>query len=391
MMKALFVSFSFFLSVGICFPANLLAEEIIVGTLFDISGVTSSLGKDYKRGCDAAVKYFNDNGGVNGKRVKLLESDTAYNEKAIRSYYKKYKKKGIFALLGWGSKDTHILKENVQKDKIVYMSSSYDGLHTNPKIAPFSFFVGSSYSDQIRAAMQFAKNNGAKKVVFTYPATVFGEIPIPAGKDFAKSIGLEIGPDVKLKWRDKNIWNKLKKMEEFNPDFAWVGSVTDQFAAILKEAGRLKLQTRFIVNCWGIDESLPKRVDKKIQPLAYGVMPIAPFSEKVAGIEPIRKMVKGKDENMHTVHLVKGWLSSMVLCEGLKLADSAGELNGPGLRKALESIKDYNTGGITPENISYSDLDHRPITSSYIYGIDSNKLSKVDTIHIERKKEYLGW
>ena len=80
----------------------------------------------------------------------------------------------------------------------------------------------------------------------------------------------------------------------------------------------------------------------------------------------------------------------MVMWEGLKRADKAGQLNGPGLKAALETLKDFNTGGLTAP-ISFTPTDHRPNTSLRIFKMSDNKLVPVESVSIEREDRFLGW
>ena len=47
------------------------AATINVGSLNDMTGATSDVGKDYALGIAEAIHYVNDNGGINGKKIKL--------------------------------------------------------------------------------------------------------------------------------------------------------------------------------------------------------------------------------------------------------------------------------------------------------------------------------
>ena len=51
------------------------AETIKVGSLNDMTGATSDVGKDYALGIAEAIHYVNDNGGINGKQIKLYQFD----------------------------------------------------------------------------------------------------------------------------------------------------------------------------------------------------------------------------------------------------------------------------------------------------------------------------
>ena len=49
--------------------------EIKVGGIFDLTGITSDVGKSYAQGVRDAVEWVNSHGGVNGKRIKLVDVD----------------------------------------------------------------------------------------------------------------------------------------------------------------------------------------------------------------------------------------------------------------------------------------------------------------------------
>ena len=100
--------------------------------------------------------------------------------------------------------------------------------------------------------MTYAKDMGAKKVVFIYPDHPYGKNPIPAGKDYAKKLGLQIGPDEIVNLRAIDATSQLLNMKKFDPDFAWIGGTTPSTAVIIKDAAKHGLRTKFMINCWGL-------------------------------------------------------------------------------------------------------------------------------------------
>jgi branched-chain amino acid transport system substrate-binding protein len=86
---------------------------------------------------------------------------------------------------------------------------------------------------------------------------------------------------------------------------------------------------------------------------------------------------------------VRGWCYVLVWGEALKRADKAGQLNGPGVKAALETFKDFDLGGLT-NPITYTTTDHRPSTKTPIYMIKDGKLKKVAEYDMPRKPEWLG-
>ena len=63
----------------------------------------------------------------------------------------------------------------------------------------------------------------------------------------------------------------------------------------------------------------------------------------------------GKDKEVPpwTIH---GWACALVLSKGIERIGN-GEITGPNLKKALESMKNLDTGGITPP-ITFSPTNH---------------------------------
>jgi branched-chain amino acid transport system substrate-binding protein len=80
----------------------------------------------------------------------------------------------------------------------------------------------------------------------------------------------------------------------------------------------------------------------------------------------------------------------MVLTEALKRADKKGKITGVSVREALESLKDFDTGGLTPSKITFSATDHRPHTTVNIMEFQKGKLVLKKSIELPRKAEWLG-
>jgi len=364
------------------------AKQIKIGGIFDITGPTSAVGKDYAAGAVAGEKYLNSKGGIDGDKLKLIPNDYAYKIPEAVNLYKKYKTVDrVFVIQGWGTGDTNALRPLITRDRIVYFSASYDGNLTDPKKTPYNFFIGTSYSTAIRLALIFAKEQGAKKIVFIYPDHPYGKNPIPAGKDYAKVLGLKVGPDEIVGLRAIDATSQLLHMKKFNPDFAWIGGTTPSTAVILKDAAKLGLKTKFVINCWGYDENLPKLAGKAAEGRAFGMLPVVPFGADVPGMKAVVASAGGKK---YTLHYVKAWVSMLVMAEGLKRAKKAGKLNGPGLKAALETLRDYKVGGLCAP-ITYTPTDHRPNTSMSIGGVKDGKIYVIKQVKFPRQKKYIGW
>jgi len=363
-------------------------EPIVIGGIFDTTGPTAGVGKDYAQAALDAADYINANGGVNGRPVELIANDYAYKPDKAVELYKTYKDQGIFLIQGWGTGDTNALKALVSKDEIVYISASYDSLINDPAKTPYNFYASASYGEAIRGAMQFVKESGSKKVVFIYPDHPYGKNPIPSGKAMAAELGLEVGPDQFVSLGATDAVSQLTNMKKYNPDWAWIGGTVSSTAVIIKDAAKLGLDTKFIINVWGFDENLPKLAGDAVNERAYGMGPFAMWGADVPGMKAPMEMHKSKHgDDSHTVHYVQGWSSMMVMWEGLKRASA---LDGPSVKAAIETLKDFDTGGLTAP-VTYTPTDHRPNTTLNINKMDAEgKIVTVKTVTLERRPEWLG-
>src|SRR4030066_2506482 len=155
-----------------------LAADIKVGHLADLTGPTSSVGNPYAKGVQDYKNYVNAHGGINGKQIDMQMFDYAYDKnKAINQYKKYVEEKGV-AIQGWGTGDTGGLPGFLAADKTPYLSASYSAHLTDPKNAPYNFFIAADYTTQLRAALKYIQDNWkekrAPKRVFIDPHHPYG-------------------------------------------------------------------------------------------------------------------------------------------------------------------------------------------------------------------------
>ena len=367
------------------------APAIKVGHLADLTGPTGEVGKPYAQGVQDYKDWVNKSGGINGKQIDMPMFDYAYDKNKAVNQYKKYKEDGVVAIQGWGSGDTEALSKTTGDDKIPYISASYSAHLTDPAKTPYNFFCAPDYTTALRAGLKYLKDNWkekrAPKIVFIYPNVPYGIAPIKGGKEYAKELGFEILSDeiVDLKAIEAN--SQLLSVKNKGADFAWTGGTTNSTAVVLKDAKKLGLTTKFFSNIWGIDETTPKLAGGAEE----GALVMAGstvYGSKVPGMKQLMEVQRYPGAQV--VHYIRGYVSMMVLTEALKIADKKGQLNGPGVKAALETLKDFDTGGLTPAKLTFTPTDHRPSMTVNIMEFQKGALVLKQTIELPRKAEWLG-
>jgi branched-chain amino acid transport system substrate-binding protein len=369
------------------------AQEIKVGGLFDLTGITSDVGKPYAAGVRDGARWVNENGGINGKKIRLVEVDYGYKiPEAVAAYKRLVQDEKVILINGWGTGDTEALKEFVSKDKVPYLSASFSGHLTDASKTPYNFFVGPSYSDQLRSWLEWVKADAKgkrPKVAFFYGDNAYGRAPIEAGRRYCKESGLDLVDEEVVPGAFQDATSQLLNMKGKGAEYAYINVTTTGVSVILRDAKKLGLATKFGSNPYGFSEALPA-VARETAEGVTGVMPHVPYGENVPGMKRIVEFHRANHPNdTHDALYVRGWAYALTWAEGLRRADKAGKLTGEGFKAAMESLKDFDLGGLTA-NVTYTDKDHRASTKTPIYQVQGGKLVKVAEYDMPRKPEWLG-
>jgi branched-chain amino acid transport system substrate-binding protein len=95
-----------------------------------------------------------------------------------------------------------------------------------------------------------------------------------------------------------------------------------------------------------------------------------------------------------------GWVKVLLAREAMTRADKAGKLNGPGIKEAFETLRNYNIAEIPNAlgrpPITYTATDHRPGSSATVYVVKNGKIVHLKTVDLkerysDRWASWLGW
>ncbi|HIJ56189.1 MAG TPA: ABC transporter substrate-binding protein [Deltaproteobacteria bacterium] len=403
----------FILSAALFFGLSSMAgaATIRIGSLNDTTGATSDVGKDYALGIADAIHYVNDNGGVNGKKIKLYQFDYGYRIPEALTKYKLFKRLKCIAVLGWGTGDTEALSPTITKDKMPYVSASYSAHLTNPEKTPYNLFAAVDYSTNARAAITAwfdkrwpkHKDYGKRKPKFVtsyHFAHPYCSAPIKAIKDQATILGFDIGPDQNVALTTIDAKSQVLAMKGYGADLVWHGNTTMSVSATVRDAYALGLEADHIVNNWGFDENLPRLAGKASE----GVMGAAVcefFGNEVKMMDNVVKYAKKYNPDVplekRLIRSIQAWANVLALWEAMNRADKVGALNGEGiLKKGFESFRNFDIGlGVPPLN--YTGTDHRISGKVPIYEIKGGKFQVVQVVDLKGRwpdkwaKEWLGW
>jgi len=414
------------LSLGfvlLCTPV--FAQGMIkVGSINDLTGATSDVGKDMALGIRECVAYINEHGGINGKKLQLLLYDYGYRVPEAITIYKRFRDYDKIAMLSqWGTGDTEALSPTINKDQMVALSDSFSGHLCDPKKTPYNFVYGTDYSTNARAALTVwyeevwkksdkwkqARESGQKPklVCFYMFASPYASAPIEAIKDQAAILGMEVGPDQDVSLVALDAKSQVLGAKKDNPAVIWHGNTTMSVATAVKDAYGLKLEADHIVNNWGFDQNLVRMTGKAGEGVIgaaacafYGMD--VPMMKEV--VEYTKKINPNVPQEKRDIRTVQAWVKFGMIRDALAIADKKEAITakpaGPRIKAAFETFKDWQPfgtkGALGRPPVTFTDTDHRPSAEAMLYTIKDGKIVLLLKIDMKAKfpdkwASWLGW
>ena len=364
------------------------------GVMLDLTGSTYDWAKQFALGMMDSVRFINESGGINGKKIEMVVHDDKYQLSEGQVAYKRFRdNEKVLGIYIQSTGTTLALASQANKDKMFMFTGSTTGKLANPAKYPFHFSLCTTYSDLARIGIKYICDTWKDlkrppRMVFMFPDNTYGRDMLIAGHKYAVELGVELGPDLIVNWPTMDATPQLLTLKEYDADYALVASTAMNAATILKDARRLGLRTQFVCNNRVFTEALPKQSLGAAEGV-LGLQPVVPFGSDVPGMESI-VACHNKWHPYHdpTLAYVEGWLNLLVPMEACKRADEAGQLTSEGLISVLESFRDFEVGGLVPP-LSYYSHDHRASTATKIYCIQKGELVSITgLLDIGRDREY---
>jgi branched-chain amino acid transport system substrate-binding protein len=346
-----------------------------VGTLIPYTGRWGDSGRECARGMLDAAKWLNQREGVSGRKLEIiLIDDTSQPAETIAAYRKLNEADRILLLYMYSTETALALTPHFHFDRIPTFISSLPSQFANASKYPYVFSITPTPLNLAKIAMNFISDkSGIKvrkpKVIFIGSSDHFGRHFLDETKEYAKGLGIDIGPDVWITDASQVAKHIPSLLATINA-YAYLSLTSKETSSLLQEVHKMDLKTKWICNMRAFDENL--------MPFdgVLGVQPISPFGENVPGMTGIKEAhQKWHPYDSHTLSYVEGWATTQVISEALRRSLPEQGFSRERVKLALEGFKDFITGGLTPP-ITFTSKDHRPSVESRIFIVKDGKLSR---------------
>lgn len=345
-------------------------NEIVVGSIQDLSGPIAGFGKQVRLGMLLRVDEINEQGGINGRKLRLIVEDSAYDpKKAVLAAQKLVNQDKIFIMLAHIGTAQNLAAMPVQFEKNVI--NFYPVTAAREMYEPFNrlkYSFAATYYDQMRMALpKLVTDKGAKKVCTMYQDDEFGLEVVRGAEAGLKTIGMELAEKTSYKRGATDFSSQVARMKAAGCDFVVLGTIIRETIGAIAEARKTGFSPTFMGSSACYTDLIHKLGGKPMDGL-YATMTVQnPYLDEASQqISFWAKKYKTKFNEDPAVFSVYGYI---VVDAFARAAAKAGpNLTTDSFIKAMDSMSfDSDMFGAAPA--TYSPTKH--------LGSDQSRLSQI--------------
>jgi branched-chain amino acid transport system substrate-binding protein len=224
-------------------------NEIVIGSIQDLSGPLAGFGKQVRLGMMLRVDEVNEQGGVNGRKIKLLVEDSGYDpRRAVLAAQKLVNQDKIFAMVAHIGTAQNMAAMPVQFQKNVV--NFFPVTAAREMYEPFhklKYSFAATYYDQMRQAVPtLIKEKGAKQICAMYQDDEFGLEVFRGAEAGLKEAGLQFAEVTTYKRGATDFASQMQKLASAKCDFVVMGTIIRETIGGIATARRLGFNPTFV-------------------------------------------------------------------------------------------------------------------------------------------------
>ena len=235
--------------------------EITIGSGQDLSGPLAGYSKPLRNGMMMRAEEINEQGGINGRKLKLIVEDHGYDpKKAVLATQKMVQRDKIFAMVGTIGTAMNLASMPIEFEKnvpnlfpLAAAREMYEPLHK------LKFSFAATYFDQMRSGVKYlAKVKGYKKVCSMYQDDDFGLEVMHGAEAGLKEINLAIIEKTTFKRGATDFSSQIVRMRGAGCDLVVLGTIIRETVGAIGEARKIGWNVEFIGSSAAYDAVIHK-------------------------------------------------------------------------------------------------------------------------------------
>jgi ABC-type branched-subunit amino acid transport system substrate-binding protein len=356
--------------------AGVTDTEVVVGLTTPLSGPAALWGST-ALGAKAWADHINSQGGIHGRKIKVILKDDGYNPARALANLQEMKGK-IFAVCGLlGTAVVHTTRDFFPENKVLLINAYGNTrmwLEWPKDKLRYVFIAYPDYEDEGAWLADFAIEwQGSKKLAVFYQNDDFGKLGMAGVKKAVKKLAgkAELAATIPYEVTDRALSTHALKLKQSGADTLILYPSPTHGANIIKETAKVGYRPKIMTSFPLGDPILYRLVGE----LWEGVYPALPAHLGAIGFDPETNRVLAQLKKVNPKipsdnFAVFGASSMMHLVEGLRRAGR--NLTTDSMIKAMESIKRWQaeSGGAI---VTYGPNRHHGLNGSRLAHAEGGK------------------
>jgi ABC-type branched-subunit amino acid transport system substrate-binding protein len=356
-------------------------SEITVGMWVPLSGNAASLYAPIGKAHEAFFKMVNEQGGINGRKIKYIQEDDQYDpSKTVPLVKKMVEEDKVFAFLGGlGTPNGVAVQDYIIQNHVPHIAPSSGSSKWSLPPKPGYYAWQLNYTTEADILVKYGVDTlGKKKLAIFYQNDDFGKEGYNEAKAKLQARGIELAAEVPYNTQDTDYSAYALKLQQSGADAVLTWAVPAPFASLMKEAGKIGFKPTWL-NSSVVNDASVRKLASDEQQGAYFVAwlpnPDDPANADNPAIKDWRENLPkyGPDVPMNNFSLT-GWGQARLFKEVLTRAGK--DLS----RESLEQAADSLTNWKDLVTVTWTPTDRRGVTEGWMEQLQGETTVKITDI-----------
>jgi len=224
-------------------------NEIVIGTIQDLSGPLAAFGRQARQGMQLRVDEVNEQGGIHGRRLRLVVEDSGYDpRRAVLAAQKLVNQDNVFAVIGHLGTAQNMAAMPVQFERnVINFFPLSAGRQMFEPFNRLKFASQATNFDQMRiAAPILYRQRNATRACIIYQDDEFGLEVLRGAEAGLQTIGVSLVERTSFRRGATDFSSQVARMRAANCDFVVMGTIIRETIGTIAEARRTGFNPSFL-------------------------------------------------------------------------------------------------------------------------------------------------
>ncbi len=353
------------------------ATEVTLGMHTDLSGVAATYGVSSSNAVKMRFDEINDGGGINGRKIKVIIEDTAYQvPKAVQACNKLINRDKVFAFVA--PLGTPMNNACFKDQFAVGVPNLFPLSAARSMYEPYErlkFYGAASYVDQVRSGIDyFVKTKGKKAVCVMYQDTDFGKEVLEGAELQTKKLGIKVVETTAHKPTDQDFTAPIGKLRSAGCDLIVMGTIVRDSIVPYTTARKAGWNDVDFLGSAAVYDLVVGAAQGMEGFYGMGLTEMPYVDSGVASVKTFVENYKKKFNVDPNIGAVYGYVAADLTVQGLKNAGK--DLTLDSFIKGMEAIKNYKDIFNGPQ-VSFGPNIRQGANSSFLAQVKAGKWARV--------------